>query len=36
MGRAQRRWVNQYHGSTHLISRITGGDFLLLEIGDGA
>ena len=30
MGRARRRhWVNQYRGSNHLISRITGGDFLL-------
>ena len=31
MGRAKRRWVNQYHGSTHLISRITGGSFLLKD-----
>ncbi len=31
MGRAKRRWVNQYHGSNHLISRITGGDFLLKD-----
>ncbi len=31
MGRAKRRWVNQYHGSNHLISRITGGSFLLKD-----
>jgi len=29
MGRPGRHWVNQYRGSHHLISRITGDDFLL-------
>ena len=31
MGRAKRRWINQYQGSNHLLSRITGGDFLLKD-----